>query len=329
MSVKEYRKVTCPICGKKFRVLHPNGHLKVHGITTLEEFYRRFPEEMTSYTAYSYSQIRPKSIEGFDLRGLKISATKRGITLHRALQLKKKEKEFKKYAEEGEELVTCKICGGRFKRLAAHLHYKHGITTKEYLDLFKGGLTCSKKSGRKTAETCNAKGILQKARENAKIGLLKKYGVDNPMKVPEIVLKQFKSSVRHVKSKPEILLETLLDSNFTGQFVYNGCGNADIMIGHRIPDFIHTSKKKVIEVFGVYWHGERRTGIPNDVHEKERIEEYRKEGYDCLVIWENELDDVNKVCKKIESFLKDEGSETEASKGDLISGTRHPIVKVG
>lgn len=64
---------------------------------------------------------------------------------------------------------------------------------------------------------------------------------------------------------------------------------------HRNPDFKVIGQNKVIEVFGDYWHkGE---------NPKEIIKEYKDIGLDCIVFWENEINnDIKKVYKKIIEF---------------------------
>ena len=51
------------------------------------------------------------------------------------------------------------------------------------------------------------------------------------------------------------------------------------------PDFLSTNgQRKVIEVFGDYWHkGEDPQG---------RIDAFAKLGFKCLVIWEHETDTI-------------------------------------
>ena len=61
--------------------------------------------------------------------------------------------------------------------------------------------------------------------------------------------------------------------------------------------------KKVIEHFGDYWHGECITGIPNNVHEQQIINNYKLIGIDCLIIWEHELKDLDRVKNKINNFI--------------------------
>lgn len=49
----------------------------------------------------------------------------------------------------------------------------------------------------------------------------------------------------------------------------------------RNPDFVFPAHKKIIEVFGRYWH-------PPE-HEPLAIEQYKSIGWDCLVVWEDEF----------------------------------------
>lgn len=74
------------------------------------------------------------------------------------------------------------------------------------------------------------------------------------------------------------------------------------MIDGLNPDFVINSGNKIIELFGRYWHtksNERRYG-----GEGERREFFKKQGYDLLVIWENELSNKELVAEKIRSFLE-------------------------
>ena len=56
-------------------------------------------------------------------------------------------------------------------------------------------------------------------------------------------------------------------------------------------------------MFGDYWHGEERTGVPEDQHERERIQIFENEGWQCLVVWEHELKGLGSLTQKIEGFL--------------------------
>lgn len=61
-------------------------------------------------------------------------------------------------------------------------------------------------------------------------------------------------------------------------------GDGEIWIARMNPDFINVNgKKQVIEVLGNYWHTKKGT--------HERIENYKKYGFECIAIWEDELKD--------------------------------------
>jgi hypothetical protein len=66
-----------------------------------------------------------------------------------------------------------------------------------------------------------------------------------------------------------------------------------LIIGSKCPDFWN-GDHKVIELFGDFWHREHN---PEDW-----INYYKKWGYNCLVIWEHELKDINSVKLKVKQF---------------------------
>lgn len=63
-------------------------------------------------------------------------------------------------------------------------------------------------------------------------------------------------------------------------------GNGQAIIGHKNPDFICTDpySKKLIDVFGSYWH--RRNG-GDPAYDRQRY--FYELGWQCLIIWEDEL----------------------------------------
>lgn len=74
--------------------------------------------------------------------------------------------------------------------------------------------------------------------------------------------------------------------------------NAKQHIGNAIPDFIHKTKKIVVEVYGNYWHS--AWGGFKELRYKHTVEGRTKqlnaEGYDSIFIWESDLmrEDANK-----------------------------------
>ena len=95
------------------------------------------------------------------------------------------------------------------------------------------------------------------------------------------------------QTKPEIELGIILDEVCLNQYKYTGRG--EIWIGNRNPDFFNVDgQKKVIEMFGDHWH---QGDNPNN-----RINHFKEYGYDCLVIWESELENRNEVKERIKDF---------------------------
>jgi len=120
---------------------------------------------------------------------------------------------------------------------------------------------------------------------------------------PEYIAKQIKAS-HAFPNKLEKFLEKLLQKLFPDQWKYVGSGDFIVEDTRRNPDFIHVSQKKIIEHFGDWWHGEEKTGIPNEQHEQERIDLFAQHGYKTLIIWEHELEDVITLKEKILKFNK-------------------------
>jgi len=99
--------------------------------------------------------------------------------------------------------------------------------------------------------------------------------------------------LRDIKpNNPEKILIRLLDkTNF--QYV----GSYKFWINKFNPDFIDKKNKKIIELFGNYWHENTKQ------KDKIRLETYKKNGYRTLIIWSNELKNLNKVINKIKRFI--------------------------
>ena len=96
-------------------------------------------------------------------------------------------------------------------------------------------------------------------------------------------------------NKPESLLAELLESLYPGQWKYTG--DFSFAINGKCPDFVNANgQKKIIELFGDYWH---RGQSPQD-----RIDAFRPFGYETLVIWEHELKEMQSVVNRINEFAR-------------------------
>lgn len=87
-------------------------------------------------------------------------------------------------------------------------------------------------------------------------------------------------------TKPELRAFELIEKACPNEYKYTGDGT--LIINYLNPDFANVNgKKKVIEVFGDYWHGEGA----KKWHQTElgRIMAYNSMGFDCLILWASEL----------------------------------------
>ena len=99
-------------------------------------------------------------------------------------------------------------------------------------------------------------------------------------------------------NKPEIVLTELLNNFLSNEYKYVGDGK--VIIGGFNPDFININgQKKIIEMFGDYWHNRTDT-ITRD---KIRLKTYKEYGYKTLIIWEHELkNNLKKLILKLKEF---------------------------
>lgn len=105
------------------------------------------------------------------------------------------------------------------------------------------------------------------------------------------------------KNRAETKLEEILNDCLPGEFVFNGDGSQGIRIGNFTPDFVHSGdKKKVVELFGRRWHP------PSDVRKKKSV--YAKYGYECLVVWDDQLRNKKKVINRVTAFSCNPGVKT-------------------
>ena len=114
-------------------------------------------------------------------------------------------------------------------------------------------------------------------------------------------------------NKPETIVGNLLNEIDPNHWEFVGDGK--IVMGGRIPDYYNVNgQKKIIEVFGDYWHGERARCYEET--EEGRIAHFKQFGHDVLVIWESELKEPDKVTLRIKEFIKKGGSHEKVAVGE-------------
>ena len=79
-------------------------------------------------------------------------------------------------------------------------------------------------------------------------------------------------------TKPEkVAIELIASLRLPWRYV----GDGQLWIGGKNPDFVHEAEKRVLEIYGRYWHTEEE--IP------ERQQHFAEHGYECDVLWEDEV----------------------------------------
>lgn len=81
---------------------------------------------------------------------------------------------------------------------------------------------------------------------------------------------------------------------------YKYTGDGDVVIGRACPDFVNINgHKKLIEVFGNYWHP------PED--EVKKKAHYNKYGFKVLILWEKQINRMSniEIAEQIEHFTKE------------------------
>ena len=129
-------------------------------------------------------------------------------------------------------------------------------------------------------------GVTQTARE--KISRITRERWSNPDWARKM-LKRFNSKPNSLEKK----LGQMLDEAMPGTWKYVGDGQ--VIIGGKCPDFINVNgKKKLIELYGAYWH---------DIFDiARRVEFFRQYGFDTLIVWDEELKDESRLKSKIIKF---------------------------
>lgn len=84
------------------------------------------------------------------------------------------------------------------------------------------------------------------------------------------------ASPNYLEKKLDGILRDILPNE------YKYVGDGQFILDRKCPDFLNINgKKKLIELFGEHWH---KKGTEN-----ERIEYFKKRGYETLVIWAKDL----------------------------------------
>lgn len=150
----------------------------------------------------------------------------------------------------------------------------------------------------------------QSASEIGKIISRSEFGVQAKAETLKLKGGRKRSSLQNRKknkaspNKPEIALDSLLQANFPGEYRFNGNYSQGVSLGGLIPDWVNVNgRKQVIELFGDYWHNKMKR-IPWKSTEFGRKAVYSQLGFDCIIIWEHELEFPNEIVEKLREIKK-------------------------
>jgi very-short-patch-repair endonuclease len=102
---------------------------------------------------------------------------------------------------------------------------------------------------------------------------------------------------RREPSSPEQTFIDLINS-CNLPWVYNGSvTNKKLVVSGKIPDFVHESEPKLIEIYGDFFHKGQN---PQD-----RIDFFNERGYQCIVFWASELKNKNDILSRIKDFQEE------------------------
>jgi len=106
--------------------------------------------------------------------------------------------------------------------------------------------------------------------------------------------KKFLKACKMKPNKAEKKLFNILQELFPNEYALNVRAEYAVL-GGKIPDFFNVNgQKKLIELFGDYWH---KDDIP-----EERVDFFKPFGFSTLIVWEHELQNKPKLVNRLKQF---------------------------
>lgn len=266
-SPASFDVVKCELCGRGFQFL--NSHLRFRHNLTVSEYKVRFPNAPIATNEF-WEKHRSKVNSAFGRHSVIANVS---IAQRRRFQ----RKEERRKASEGPKQAWLSMSEWeRQDHLVKSIHSEENKRKQWASEEIQSRRSRNISNGLKRYHA--GKTDEQKARFSRKMFERGRKGM---------------IACRRKPTKPELAVRTFLNEVFPDEWKYVGDGG--VWIGNRCPDFINVNgRKAVVEVFGTYWHGERAR-TPDD--EADRKSHYRKYGFDCIVIWENECYDRDALAK--------------------------------
>jgi hypothetical protein len=262
--------VICKICRKTFKYL-PRHIIGTHGIS-IEEYLKKFPGASLGVNPMQRSEVAAKfKVPKSEEHKKRISNAHKG---------KKHTEEHRKHSQVAIKVAMQNFRGENNPMSRPEVKQKHqeAVNEESYRKLI----------GERSREVWSNPETRKKASETHK----KQW--KDPEYV-EIITKAVSKGCNNRPNKAEKKLNQLLQRIVPGEYAYNGNYECKLLLDNKFPDFVNVNgKKKVIELYGDYWHeGE---------DPQKRIDLFKQYGYGTLVIWEHELEHSHELVAKIMEF---------------------------
>lgn len=148
----------------------------------------------------------------------------------------------------------------------------------------------------------NSKQLWKKPEFKEKMGQIQKA----LWKCPKHREKMRKAQIQGLHLKPTKPEQRLIQIVEKERLPFRYSGDGTFILDTLNPDFVSTNgSKKVIEIFGRTFHDPDETfkeEIPWHQQYWGRIARCAQLGYDCLILWDDELEDEQKLVEKIRRF---------------------------
>jgi len=115
--------------------------------------------------------------------------------------------------------------------------------------------------------------------------------------------KKLKQILKACNSKPNGKEAKLIKLFREFKLPYKFVGDGSFTIDSKCPDFInYNGQKKIIELFGDYWHSKEITGRTKFEEENRRKKAFAKYGFKTLILWESELENTTDLIGRVKGF---------------------------
>ena len=249
--------IKCEICGKEFKEI-TNTHLGQHEMS-MKEYMSSFPNNKVRSEESNYN------------RG----------SGHRDIPLSEEEKEKLRKPKSEHMKDALKLAYKEGRKLPPNIDgsWNKGLTKENHPSIMSTSQKLMGHPGQKGDDNPSKRPEVRKKLSDKRIELLK----DDEW--TKFWIKSFHKS----PNKPEQRLINIIEKY---QLPYKFVGNGEFILGGKNPDFMNINgEKKLIEIYGTYWH---RNENPED-----RIDLFKEYGFETLIFWENELNDEQEIINKI------------------------------